>query len=381
MLLMTGATGALGVEILRIQLRERGKQPARFLIRARDDHKLSERWRKILAIASDGQAVPDDLPELRPIAGDITSPDLGLRREQLDELKTDVTEVIHSAATVDFDEPLESCRHINVDGARNIFDLATEFRSLIKFGHVSTLYVAGKRTGEIRERDLHHNHGFVTMGYEQSKYESEILAWQYADRLPMSVYRMSLLMGCSRDGYVHDHGAVQRYLKFMFKGIAPCFPGLPDCPLDFLPHDYSAEVLSKLFHNHFKAGATYQISASTKAPTAMDWLQLTANTYADHSPQWARGSYNIPDIVSWKTYQLYKKTLYTIENLELMKVIHTMDSCFEELFCPKTFRRDLVDRTLDVNDESIPDYREYYPRILQQCIETRWGLSPRFERA
>lgn len=381
MLFMTGATGALGVELLRIHVRDRRSEPARFLIRARNEDKLADRWRRILAIASDGQVAPEDVPDLKPLAGDITAPNLGLSQEQIGELNSDVTEVIHSAATVDFDEPLESCRVINVDGARNIFDLALGFRQLKKFGHVSTLYVAGKRTGDIREGDLHHNHGFVTMGYEQSKYEAEILASRYAQKLPMAVYRMSLLMGCARDGYVHDHGAVQRYLKFMFKGIAPCFPGLSDCPLDFLPHDYSAEVLSELFRDHFTSGSTYQISASNRAPTALGWLELTAETYGNHSPQWARGSYNIPDIVSWNTYQLYKKTLYTIENLELMKVIHTMDSCFEELFCPKLFRRDLVNSTLGVGDNSIPDYREYYPRILQHCIETNWGLSPRFQKA
>lgn len=381
MLFMTGVTGALGVELLRILIRDHRDRPARFLIRAKDEGRLAERWRKIVAIASDGKATPADLPFFAPLAGDITSRDLRISTADRAMLVAGVEEIIHSAATVDFDEPLDSCRLINVEGARHIFDLALECRNLTKFGHISTLYVAGKRTGIVDEADLLHNHGFVTNGYEQSKYEAEILARGYFDRLPMAIYRMSLLMGCARDGYVHDHGAVQRYLKFMFKGIAPCFPGLPDCPLDFLPHDYSAELVMRLFDDKFRRGETYQISAARRAPTASQWLDLTADTFARHSTPWARGSYNVPDIVSWDTYQLYKRTLYTIENLELMKVIHTMDSCFEELFCPKIFTRTNVDITLDLGEETIPDYREYYPRILEHCIETRWGLAPQFAKA
>jgi long-chain acyl-CoA synthetase len=351
------------------------------LIRAASDEALRTRWEKLLRLASDGTIAAADVPSFRPLRGDITQPQLGLDHAAASQLCSHVEEIIHSAATVDFDEPLDSCRVINVVGTQNLIDLARDCPKLKKFGHVSTLYVAGRRKGDVTEDDLEHDDGFVTNGYEQSKYEAEILVRQHMGRLPITVYRMSLLMGCLRDGYVHDYGAIHRFLMFMYRGIAPCFPGLPDCPLDFLPYDYSAECLMRLFNDHFTPGATYQISAGDRSATTRRWLELTAETYANHSRAWSKGTYNMPDIVSWPTYNLYKKTIATIDNLEFMKVIRILDSCAEECFCPKVFRREKLNQVLDVTRDSIPDYEEYYPRILRHCIEMNWGLAAGYERA
>lgn len=381
MLFVTGMTGAFGVEILRILLRDHRGKDVVALVRAPDQAKLAERWSKLLKIASDGAVRPEDVPAFAPLSGDITQPRLGLSVEQITMLCENVEEIIHSAATVDFDEPLDSCRVINVEGTRNILNFASDCVHLKKFAHVSTLYVAGRRTGDIYEDDLEHDAGFVTMGYEQSKYEAEILIRKYMPRLPIAVFRMSLLMGCLRDGYVHDYGAIHRYLMFMYKGIAPCFPGIAECPLDFLPYDYSADCFMGVFGDHFKRGETYQISAGDKSPSTARWLELTAETYARHSKAWKRGSYNVPDIVTWSTYQLYKRTIFTIENMEFMKVVRILDSCAEECFCPKEFRREKLNDALGVDRSSIPDYEEYYPRILDHCIAMNWGLSPNYEKA
>lgn len=105
---------------------------------------------------------------------------------------------------------------------------------------------------------------------------------------------------------------------------------------------------------------------------------MTAQTYAKHSSSWRKGSYNSPDIVTWPTYQLYKKTILTIENMEFMKVVRILDSCAEECFCPKVFKRDKLNAALGVGMDSVPDYEDYYPRILDHCIGMNWGLSPKF---
>lgn len=381
MLFVTGLTGAFGAEILRILLREHRNREVVALIRASDRDKLAARWTTLLRIASDGAVTPPDVPGFVPMMGDITKPQLGLAVDEFGMLCANIEEIIHGAATVDFDEPLDSCRIINVEGTRNILGLALACPRLRKLAHVSTLYVAGRRTGDIFEHDLEHDAGFVTMGYEESKHEAEILIRQYMDRLPITVYRMSLLMGCLRNGYVNDYGAIHRYLMFMYRGIAPCFPGIPECPLDFLPYDYSAECFMKAFDRHFRAGETFQISAAGKSATTRRWLELTAETFARHSASWRKNVYNMPDIVSWSTYQLYKRTIFTIDNLEFMKVIRILDSCAEECFCPKVFHRENLNAVLGVDNTSIPDYESYYPRILEHCIEMNWGLSASYERA
>jgi thioester reductase-like protein len=377
MLLMTGATGSVGVELVRLLLERKYRDPVCLLIRAGSEDALRQRWARLLAIASRGDLQPEDVPQFRPVLGDITRPRLGLSARQIGELRREATAALHIAANVNFDDPLDLCREINVEGTRNFLDLCCELPHLERVGNVSSCYVAGRRSGPVLERELQHDAGFVTFGYEQSKYEAELLGAEYLDRLPLATYRMSLMLGRAEDGYVHDYGAIHRFLQFMYQGIAPCLPGYADCPLDFLPNDYSAQCLTRLFLDHFESGQTYQISAGKKSISASRWMDLTAETYARFSPRWRKGVYVRPDMVEWAHYRLYVKTVDTIDNPGLMKVTRVLDSCAEELFCPKVFDRENTDRALGTSWDDVPDYEVYYPKILAHCIEAKWGADRR----
>jgi thioester reductase-like protein len=75
------------------------------------------------------------------VQGDVTEPGLGVDPELLRE----VTDVIHCAATVSFDLPLEQARHINVTGTSNVLDVCRSMPDLRRLDAVSTCYVAGRR--------------------------------------------------------------------------------------------------------------------------------------------------------------------------------------------------------------------------------------------
>ena len=65
--------------------------------------------------------------------------------------------VMHCAASISFDLPLDEARLINVEGTREIIGLAREAKScgrLDRFIHVSTAYVAGITKGTFREHQL-----------------------------------------------------------------------------------------------------------------------------------------------------------------------------------------------------------------------------------
>lgn len=379
-LFLTGATGSVGVEVVRLLLQQRSHETVYLLIRGRTTEHTRERWERLLAIASEGDLHPEDVPNFKPVPGDITALDLGMSASDISNLVDEVTEVLHIAAEVKFDMPLDWCRTINVEGTRYTLGLAERFRHLEKFGHVSSLYVAGRRRGIVLESELEHDAGFVTYGYEQSKYEAELLLREYLDRLPIAVYRLSLLLGRQRDGYVHDFGAIHRFIQFTYQGIAPCLPGGPDNPLDFLPNDYSAECLCQLFFEHFRAGATYQVASSRKSITAERWMELTGEVFSKLSERWRKGVYNPPDVVDWPTYRLYVDTVDTIDNPGLRKVTRVLDSCAEELFCPKVFDRTAVDEALGTTIEDVPDYECFYPRILEHCVKAEWGRYPKFPK-
>jgi thioester reductase-like protein len=120
-LLITGATGFLGQEIL-LRYLERTERPIYALIRAENDLQASERMCSILA-----SLFRDPAPYLTrviAIAADVESADLGLGDARREELASRVTEVIHSAASVSFTLPLAESRRVNVEGTRRMLEFA-----------------------------------------------------------------------------------------------------------------------------------------------------------------------------------------------------------------------------------------------------------------
>src|SRR3712207_2413581 len=81
------------------------------------------------------------------LEGDVHAPSLGLREEELLELSREVDVVIHSAASVVFDAPLDAAVGSNVHGTLGLLRLARGWEKRPLFLHVSTAYVAGTRPG------------------------------------------------------------------------------------------------------------------------------------------------------------------------------------------------------------------------------------------
>ena len=113
-LFLTGGTGSVGLELLRLILRERAFEEARFLIRAATDAELSSRWDRLLSLASDGRLRGDDCAGLTPVRGDITVPGLGMTDRDAAWVRREATHVMHAAAAIDFNATREDVRPINV---------------------------------------------------------------------------------------------------------------------------------------------------------------------------------------------------------------------------------------------------------------------------
>ena len=148
-LLLTGATGFVGMEVLAAVL-ERSDRHVVALIRAEDDDRAAERLAATLETScGEAEAYAD---RVTAVAGDITAPRLGLG-ERWEPLAERVGAIVHGAASVAFDLSLEESRRINVDGTRQMLDFAAACPDLERFTYVSTAYVAGDRRGTVYEDD------------------------------------------------------------------------------------------------------------------------------------------------------------------------------------------------------------------------------------
>lgn len=150
--------------------------------------------------------------------GDVSEPDLGLSAVDRATLVDNVNVVIHSAATLDFNETLRSTVVTNLLGTRRVMELASQLRNLASVVHVSSAYVNSfelecdevlyplkcdvKKVTDLVEgltddalldvqKDLLGDHPNT---YTFTKHFAEHEVAKYADRLPCGIVRPSMSM-------------------------------------------------------------------------------------------------------------------------------------------------------------------------------------------
>src|SRR5215203_2658047 len=152
-ILLTGGTGFLGTALVEKILRSLPDLGCLYLvIRPSRGKSAAERFEKdvLSAAAFRGlrEKLGDDFEDqvakkVRVLEGDVHAPSLGLGEEDLTELSREVDVVIHSAASVIFDAPLDAAVDSNVRGTLGLLKLARTWEKLPLFVHISTAYVAG----------------------------------------------------------------------------------------------------------------------------------------------------------------------------------------------------------------------------------------------
>ncbi|KAF4517874.1 hypothetical protein B566_EDAN001827 [Ephemera danica] len=153
--LITGATGFLGKVLVEKLLRTCPDVGHVFLLlRPKRGREADERFRELLAnpiLNRVRSEQPAQLSKLRLISGDVSRAGLGISEQDRTTLQNEVNVVLHSAATVRFDEPLKLAVNINTLGTRRVVEFARNLRHLHALVHVSTAYSNPDRK-EIEEK-------------------------------------------------------------------------------------------------------------------------------------------------------------------------------------------------------------------------------------
>ncbi|XP_075264828.1 fatty acyl-CoA reductase 1-like [Convolutriloba macropyga] len=144
---ITGATGFLGKSILEKLLRSCPDVDKIFvLVRSKKGHCPSERVEalfnsKLFDRAQSERGAEECRAKVVAIAGDVMEPNLGISEEDEQMLiNSNITTVIHSAATIRFDEPLRFALDLNVGGTLRVVQLCRKLSNLKALVHVSTAY-------------------------------------------------------------------------------------------------------------------------------------------------------------------------------------------------------------------------------------------------
>lgn len=156
---ITGVTGFLGKIIVEKLLRSVPTIGKIFiLIRTKKNQPPADRLNKLMSsrIFNRLRSERKDATEfifkhLDVISGDITMDRLGMSDEDLQMVKDNINVFIHSAATINFNEPLVDAVNQNVLGTLRLFSIAQESKNLVAFTHISTAYVNCIKRGVVEE--------------------------------------------------------------------------------------------------------------------------------------------------------------------------------------------------------------------------------------
>lgn len=270
-ILLTGATGFLGMDALARLIDDGGEQVV-VIVRARDDAGAGERLAGVLASLYDEP--PAAASRVRAVRGDLLEPGLGLSARDREELLGSVDRIIHCAASISFDLPLEEARAINVEGVARVIELAREIAAggrLRRLVHVSTAYVSGRHAGSFGEEDLDVGQEFRNT-YERSKHEAEHLLGEAVD-LPVAIARPSIVVGHRASGWTPAFNVIYWPMRAFERGLLEEVPARPDSIVDFVPVDYVTDGIVALLEDEGARGA-YNLVAGELALSAGELVEL-----------------------------------------------------------------------------------------------------------
>jgi nucleoside-diphosphate-sugar epimerase len=310
--------------------------------------------------------------KVTPVRGDITaSPDLGIAPEFRREILERTNVIVHAAANTRFSASLDEARSVNLEGTKNLLAFASHCPRLEALAALSTVYVAGKRTGTICEEELDHTSGFVN-SYEQSKYEAELLLRETMSALPISVLRLSTVLG-STTGEVRRMTAIHHALRLYYNSLAPMIPGRADSLVDLIAVDYAVAAVEHFAVEDFLAGRTYHICGGENALTLARLLELTREAFLRYRSSWRKRAIEMPAIVDLPTFELFARSAEEVGDNILRSSVAIIKHFVPQLVYSKIFSDVECARSLQAKGLLKPSVVEFYPQVVRWLVESGWG--------
>ena len=272
--LVTGGTGFLGTALLPYLIKDRRVKTIYLLTRPSAKQTQSERIQSLIEKVFKPADRNLATQKIALAAGDLTLDNMGLDNETESLLLKECTHIMHIGASTDFGAPIEESRAINVEGTRKLLDFAVKSKNngtLERFDYVSTAFVAGTKAGLVSENDLDRQQSFAN-AYEQSKFEAELLVREYMRELPVTVYRPSIVVGDSRNGFTPHFKVLYWPLQLLSKDILPFVPCKRNARLDIVPVDYVAASMYRIMMTPKSIGETFYLTAGKEKSVRIDEL-------------------------------------------------------------------------------------------------------------
>lgn len=240
--LLTGATGFLGIHILK-ELLQSG---LKVYCLVRSTKKLYAQLEYYFGSF--------DCKNMIPVSGNIEAHRLGLSREEYNSLANEVDVVYHVAANVHHAGDYSELERTNVEGTKHVINFCLNANAVLQ--HTSTVSLHGAATVRQTYKNAVFDEHVLNIGqyycdnvYIHSKYRAEEAVISARQRgLKSNIYRIGNLTWRSRDGKFQsnasDNGFLSRIHAMLKLGIY--HENMDKYPMDLTPVDECAQAYVKL---------------------------------------------------------------------------------------------------------------------------------------
>jgi thioester reductase-like protein len=373
-LLLTGATGFIGMGVLARYLERTDRHvyaPVRAESQAHADQRVRGVLRSLFARRGeeDSDAVKAYAERVVAVPADLRRRRMGLSDRRRDALAERIGDVIHCAASVSFSGPIGDQRAINVEGTRQVLDLAdacTQRGGLRRFSYVSTAYVAGDHSGSFGEEDLDVGQGFRNT-YERSKFEAEALVRSRACGLPIDIFRPSVVVGERASGWTSSFNVVYWPLRAFRLGTYSFLPVRRTSPVDIVPSDYVTDAIVALAERRGASGETHHLTAGEDATSVGKLLEITAARLKARPPR---------VIPPWPYRKLVHPLLVRRATGPRRVALRQSEAYFPYFSMRLEFSDRATRRRLEPLGIRYERVERYFDRLIDFALATRFGRAP-----
>lgn len=198
---------------------------------------------------------------VRLLTGDVAAMDLGLSGPEFLDLARRANVIHHCAAATYPGVDREAAERLNVDGVREMLELAREASSLSRVVYWSTALVSGGRKGWVREEELTPPDRFRNV-VEETRFYGERIVRQELGKLPITILRPANVVGDSRTGEIDRYEGPYLLILLMLStpvDLRMPLPGRGDVPLNLVPIDYATEAGLAIASDPRSIGRTFHI--------------------------------------------------------------------------------------------------------------------------
>ncbi len=264
--LLTGANGFIGVHVLN-ELLETTNSKIYCFVRGENIEHSIKRLDDNFVFYFGKSIRPYINKRVFVYNGQIVCNNFKLSDSQLEEISSNITTIIHTAAIVKHYGDFEQFKIANIDGTRRMVEFA--YNNNKRLIHISSISVSGNylvkqdnKGTEFSENSLYIGQHYTTNVYVNSKFDAEKIVYEYMEKgLTAEVLRIGILAGRYSDGFFQKNiseNAFYGRIKSLVE-LKDISTSMLNQNVEFTPVDLCAKAIVLLAKNKIAENKVYHL--------------------------------------------------------------------------------------------------------------------------